>query len=117
MDKNIDLEKSNDTIKAITDSLNNFAGALTGRNLEEKLLEYSEVYGEILLYLYQEQENQKKEIKHLKKEIFRLEEKISNSSQSKPQLKHSKLKYIFFILVLFSFILNIISFFIILKYL
>lgn len=92
MEKDIDLQKPNDTIKAITDSLHNFAGTLTGKNLEEKLVEYSEVYGEILLYLYQEQEHQKKDIKFLRKELHRLEEMIHKSLQGNQSENYRKSK-------------------------
>lgn len=117
MEKNIDIQKSNDTIKAITESLNNFAGTLTGKNLEEKLVEYSEIYGEILLYLYQEQENQKKEIRHLKKEILRLEEKIIKNTQTKQQEKSLKSKNLLYVLIIFSLLLNLISLVLIYKFL
>jgi hypothetical protein len=98
-------KKENDTFKAILDSLNNFTGTLTGKNLEEKLVEYSEVYGEILLYLYNQIENQKKEIKFLKKEIIRLEKRPNqNISHTK---KNPNLFYLY-ILVFISLGLNII---------
>lgn len=37
--------------KAVGDSLGNLAGSLTGKSLEDRIQEYSEVYGEILLHL------------------------------------------------------------------
>lgn len=103
--KEQEIQKQNDTLKAIADSINQFTGSLTGKNLEDKLIEYSEVYGEILLYLYKTVENQKKEIKFLKKEIKRLEK-----LQEKPvDIKNSSKQYKFlYILVTISFLSNII---------
>lgn len=40
-----------DAAKAVGDSLGNLAGSLTGKSLEDRIQEYSEVYGEILLHL------------------------------------------------------------------
>ncbi|GIX42632.1 MAG: hypothetical protein KatS3mg129_2365 [Leptospiraceae bacterium] len=103
--KEQEIQKQNDTLKAIADSINKFTGSLTGKNLEDKLIEYSEVYGEILLYLYKTVENQKKEIKFLKKEIKQLEK-----LQQKPiDIKTSSKQYKFlYILVTISILSNII---------
>ena len=42
---------TSDAAKAVGDSLGNLAGSLTGKTLEDRIQEYSEVYGEILLHL------------------------------------------------------------------
>ncbi len=110
MEKNKNDVNQNDTIKAIAESLNQFAGNLTGKNLENKLIEYSEVYGEILLYLYNHLENQKREIKHLKKELNRIESLLNqnNNNSTTKNYKRDKYLYIFnVILVMINIILII----------
>ncbi len=42
---------TSEAARAVGDSLGNLAGSLTGKSLEDRIQEYSEVYGEILLHL------------------------------------------------------------------
>ncbi|MFN3603434.1 MAG: hypothetical protein ACK4UJ_01855 [Leptonema sp. (in: bacteria)] len=65
-------------LESIAESFSKLSGSLTGKNIEEKLIEYSEVYGEILLNLHRSIEELKKENKFLKKEISKLETQIKN---------------------------------------
>ncbi len=107
-------DNQTDTLQAIAQTLNNFTGSLTGKNLEEKLIEYSEVYGEILIYLYKTIEHHKNEIKFLKKEISRLEKlikeknNISNLDTTNKYKNHIRLLYfMIFINILFIIFLII----------
>ncbi|MCX7811249.1 MAG: hypothetical protein N2247_10085 [Leptospiraceae bacterium] len=113
MEKNKNDINQNDTIKAIAESLNQFAGSLTGKNLENKLIEYSEVYGEIILYLYNQLENQKREIKHLKKELYRIESLLNQNSNHSTTKNYKKDKYLY-IFNIILFIINIILMFLLL---
>jgi len=107
MEKNKNDINQNETIKAIVESLNQFAGSLTGKNLENKLIEYSEVYGEIILYLYNQLENQKREIKHLKKELYRIESLLNQNNNNSTIKNYKKDKYLY-IFNIFLVIINII---------
>ncbi len=99
-DKNLDKE-DRDILKALSESLQNFSKTLTGKNLEEKLMEYSEVYGEILLFLYRENQNFRNEILSLKRKIHNLQkEKINEKPVTIPVNHH---------LVKISLILNLIN--------
>ncbi|MCB1139724.1 MAG: hypothetical protein KDK23_13250 [Leptospiraceae bacterium] len=42
---------TSEAARAVGDSLSNLAGSLTGKTLEDRIQEYSEVYGEILLHI------------------------------------------------------------------
>ncbi len=108
-------DNQTDTLQAITQTLNNFTGSLTGKNLEEKLIEYSEVYGEILIYLYKTMEQHKNEIKFLKKEIHRLEKllkdknNMSNLDFTNKNKNHIRLLYlmIFINILIIIFLITI----------
>lgn len=56
-------------LKAVTDSINQMAGSLTGRNLEQKIHEYTSVYGEILLGMHNRLNDMEREVRSLRKEL------------------------------------------------
>lgn len=100
-----------DFLKAISESLQKFSHSLTGKNLEERLIEYSEVYGEILLYLYKNQEEYNKKLLALKKEIQELEKKIiSNIPQKESKNPSRRLILIMVFITMLNFLLLILNF-------
>ncbi len=93
--KDSEIKKEQNLLESFAETFQQFTGSLTGKNLEEKLIEYSEVYGEILLNLYNQTEEIKKENRFLKKRISELENQIqewkSNVSKEKINQKTKRL--------------------------
>lgn len=65
-------------LKAVTESINQMAGSLTGRNLEQKIQEYTSVYGEILLGMHNRLNDLERESKSLRKEVSQQHRRISS---------------------------------------
>ena len=65
-------------LKAVTESINQMAGSLTGRNLEQKIQEYTSVYGEILLGMHNRLNDLERESKSLRKEVSQQYRRISS---------------------------------------
>ena len=74
-----------------------FLGRISGKNVEEKVGKYSEVFGEVLLGLHREFERQDSEIKQNKEKTGKLEEKL-NEMKKADGLKDTKNLWIFCIL-------------------
>lgn len=67
-----DREKGGrDPLRAVTESLQRLTGAFTGQNLEEKIQEYTSVYGEILLAMHNRLNDLDRENRSLRKELAR----------------------------------------------
>lgn len=109
-DMQSDIQKEKKLLESLAESLNQFTGSLTGKNLEEKLIEYSEVYGEILLNLYNTTEELKKENKLLKKQILKLENQLQEfSSNSRNEYIIKKSKQLLIGITFLNFLLFIIN--------
>lgn len=79
-------------LQAVTDTLSQMAGSLTGRNLEQKIQEYTSVYGEILLGMHNRLNDLERENKALRKESSQQHRRINGLEQKIENLKtgHSR---------------------------
>ncbi len=62
--------------RTVKDGLNAIASSITGKNVEDRLSEYTEVYGEILIGLHEDVEELKKAANSRAEDFVRLEETI-----------------------------------------
>lgn len=77
-------------LKAVTDSINRMAGSLTGRNLEQKIQEYTSVYGEILLGMHNRLNDLERESKSLRKEVSQQHRRLSSLQNKLSEERRSR---------------------------
>jgi predicted RNase H-like nuclease (RuvC/YqgF family) len=65
-------------LRAVTESIKQIAGSLTGKNLEQKIQEYTSVYGEILLGMHNRLNDLERQVKSLRKEVSRQHRQIQS---------------------------------------
>jgi len=96
VDKNLvsdfaaDFNEDNTAFKAVTDTINQMAGSLTGRNLDQKIQEYTSVYGEILLGMHNRLNDIEKETKSLRKEVIQQHKKIDRLEHQLTDIRSGK---------------------------
>lgn len=74
------MEGASQATKAVGESLSNLAGAITGKTLEDRIVEYSEIFGDVLLRLHETVEQLKQDratLSAAERETLRKLEKIS----------------------------------------
>ncbi|MBW7857994.1 MAG: hypothetical protein H3C43_06850 [Leptonema sp. (in: Bacteria)] len=83
----IENETDVSALQAVTDTLSQMAGSLTGKNLEQKIQEYTSVYGEILLGMHNRLNDLERENKALRKESSQQHRRITGLEQRIANLK------------------------------
>lgn len=83
-------KEEKEILKELYRTIQEFSSRITGKNIEEKLTEYTEVFGEILIYLYKQQEEQKQRLKAIEKEKKHLEEELKKLKAGIPQSQEQK---------------------------
>jgi predicted RNase H-like nuclease (RuvC/YqgF family) len=65
-------------LRAVTESIKQFGGSFTGKKLEQKIQEYTSVYGEILLGMHNRLNDLERQVKSLRKEVSRQHRQIQS---------------------------------------